>query len=116
MHAFGRGETLLLHRRFPRVLAGVKQFDAYGNLIYDEEIIVCNGAVVWPQSDTEVPQNQERTSMTYFVALPDGFTVDAVDAVTFRAKKYEVRGEIEMNTNPVTGTQCNTFAMFRVEG
>ena len=116
MHAFERGETLLLHHRYPRKLLGEIQYDDYGNVVYDEEIFTVRGAVVWPQTAAEVRQSQERTSMTYFVALPDGIDVDAVDRVVWRGKSYEVQGELEMNTNPATGTKCNTFVMNRVEG
>lgn len=117
MHAFGRGETVMLHHRFQRKVSGVKQYDGYGNVIYDEEIITVRGAVVWPQANTETPQNQERSSTTYYVAMPDdSLVVDAVDRIVWRGKSYEVQGEMEMNTNMATGTKCHTFAMNRVEG
>jgi len=117
MHSFAHGETIVIVHRVPKLVAGVKQFDSFGNLIYDEVRVTVSGAVVWPQANTETPQNVERSSTTYYVALPDdSLAVLPVDRIEWRSHSYEVQGEMEQNTNMATGTKANTFAMKRVQG
>lgn len=116
MRTFARGETIALHRRVPRRVAGELVFDAYGVLVTDEVIETITGVAIWPSTNVETPQNQERTSATYTLVLPDEIVVDAVDHVVWRGKSYELRGELEYNTQPNTGTRAHTVQMVRVEG
>lgn len=114
MRAFPNGETLILNRRIPKT--GPGRYDAYGVLQYDVDSETLSGVAIWPTTNTEVLQNQERTSTTYVVALPPTVRVDAIDYVTWRGLKYELRGDPEHYTHPITGHGLQTFAMFRVEG
>lgn len=116
MRAFGRGETIVVNRRVPRREGGQFIYDVYGVLINDIVKDTVTGVAIWPSSNTETGQNQERTSASYTMALPDHVDVDAVDFVTWRGKDYELRSELEFNTNPNTGTRAHTVAMVRVEG
>lgn len=121
MHSFAHGETIVIYHRTPREIAGVKQYDTFGNVLYDEVAETVLGATVWPhvflRRDLEVAQNQDRTTMTYTLALPDdNIVVLPVDRIVWRGRSYEVRGEMEQSTNMVTGTHCNTVSMNRVEG
>lgn len=116
MRTFSRGETIVVNRRVPRYEGGRYVSDVYGVLINDVVSTTYTGVAIWPSSNTEVGQNQERTSATYTMALPDHIDVDAVDYVTWRGKDYELRSELEFNTNPNTGTRAHTVAMVRVEG
>lgn len=116
MRAFERGETILLHARTPRRSGGSLVRDAYGMVQYDAEIIPIRGCVIWPNSASESQQGNERTVTTYTVVLPDGFTVDAVDKIVWRGKSYEAEQEMEMHTNPMTGSTCQQVNMTRIEG
>lgn len=117
MHGFGRGETIMIHTRSPAKNSdGTLVRDDYGVAQYNEEIVVCRGCVIWPNSASEFNQDVQRTTTTYVVVLPDGFKVDAPDRVTWRGLRYEVDQEMEMYTNPMTGTPCWQFNMTRVEG
>lgn len=116
MHAFGLGETIMIHARTPVTSGGELVRDDYGMVQYQEEIVTCRGAVIWPNSASEFDQSVERTVTTYVVVLPDGFFVEAVDRVVWRGLSYEVANEVEMYTNPMTGKRCNQFNMTRVEG
>lgn len=117
MHSFARGENLVIVYRTARRVAGVPAEDAWGNTVWNETRANVSGAVVWPTSDVETPQDQERTSMSYTVVLPDdNIMIDAVDRIEWRGKSYEVQGELEQNTNMATGTKANAFKMTRVEG
>lgn len=114
MRTFPHGETLTLNRRVPKTGAG--RFDSYGILQYDVDSVVLHGIAVWPTTNTETLQNQERTSGTYVAALPITVRLDAVDYVTWRGLKYEVRGEPERLSHPNTGHALMTVSMTRVEG
>lgn len=117
MHSFLRGETIVIVYRKARRVAGVPAEDTWGNTIWDETRTTVPGAVVWPTSDVETPQDQERSSISYTVVLPnDSLMIDAVDRIEWRGKSYEVQGELEQNTNMATGTKANAFKMNRVEG
>lgn len=119
MHPFlPHGETLVLHRRVPRVENGEKVYDAYGVLQYDTVDAEVEGCAVWPFSSSETLQNQERTNTQYSAALPAGTEVDAVDYVTWRGLDYELNGEPDRyHRNPITGSVGPVVInMLRVEG
>jgi len=108
---FPGGETITLRRRKP-----TGQRDAYGALIFASSDETVAGVVIYPSSSTEVSGGQERARLALNVVLPPTVTVDAVDAIVWRGKQYEVEGETEPFQSPFTTTKLQTLVMYRVEG
>lgn len=113
---FGKGEDIVLHRRVPKVIDGVPQYDEYGGVIYVDVSETVTGAAIWPESASEVLQSVDRTNTVYIVLVPITVAIDAVDAVTWDGRKYEVQGETERFKSPFTDSALQTFRMSRVEG
>lgn len=117
MRAFLKGETVTLHRVRPRIVGGVRQYDAYGVIIMDEHNETVAGCAVYPRSQSEETQNVERSRTTWSCAMPNGIQVDAMDRITWRGLKYEIEGEPERFQSPLTGSVGPTVVtMLRVEG
>lgn len=114
--AFPHGQTIVLHRRVVKKVAGQRVYDAYGNLIYVDSDITVPGCAVWPESATEVLQGVDRTNVIYLCALPSSIFVDADDHVTWEGRDYEVQGEPQRYHAPATGTELQTIRLNRVEG
>lgn len=108
---FPGGETLTLRRIRP---TGAR--DAYGALVMAAHDETVTGAVIYPQSSSEVSQGQERSRLALTVLLPQTVAVDAVDRIVWRDKEYEVEGETEPFQSPFTSTSLHTLTMYRVEG
>lgn len=108
---FPGGETLTLRRMRP-----TGQRDAYGALVMAAHDETVTGAVVYPQSSSEVSTNQERSRLALTVVLPQTVSVDAVDRIVWRGKEFEVEGEAEPYQSPFTSTKLQTLTMYRVEG
>lgn len=116
LRPFPNGETLTLVRRVPKVISGDTQYDDYGNVLYVETTQTVVGCPVWPNTATEVTQSVDRTNTRVTAMLPPDVLVDAVDAVRWRGKEWEIEGEAEYYRNPHTGTDLQTILMARVEG
>lgn len=114
---FGHGETVTLRRRAPAVDSGGDRiYDDYGAIVYTDTTQQIVAVATYPESATEVGQGNERTNTVYVMVIPDGIAVDAKDYVTWRGKNYEVQGEAERHSSPMTGTAHQMFRVARVEG
>lgn len=114
--SFPGGETVVLHTRTPRVVSGERVKDAYGALVYDENDVTVAGTAIWPESATEVLQNQDRTNSVYVMVIRADVVIDAVDGLTWRDKRWEIQGEAQQFHSPFTGLALQLVRINRVEG
>lgn len=113
IRAFGAGETVTLRHKKTTT---PRTFDEYGNLIYVFEDQTLTGVAIWPESTSETIQQVERSTSIYVMAVPAGVHVDANDVLIWRGMDWEIQGEAEHYSSPLTGTALQEVRFRRTEG
>lgn len=113
LRSFGAGETITLrHKSTPTP----RQYDEYGNLIYVFTDQTLTGIAIWPESSSETIQQVERSTTVYVMAVPTGVDIDANDVLIWRGMEWEIQGEAEQLSSPLTGTALQEVRFRRTEG
>jgi len=113
IRAFGSGETVTLRHKKTTT---PRTFDEYGNLIYVYDDQTLTNVAIWPESTSETIQQVERSTTVYVMAVPTGVDIDANDTLIWRGMEWEIQGEAEQLSSPLTGTALQEVRFRRTEG
>lgn len=115
--SFAHGYTVVIKRRVPLLEPGGERvYDDYGVLQYAVIRSTVTDVPIWPSSSTEVGQGNERSRVAVNASFPLSISIDAVDAIEWEGKTFQVDGEPEYYRNPMSGTAHQVVALVRVEG
>lgn len=102
------GETVTL------LATSVSGADALGNDILTTTPTVYTNVPVWPIGDSEDTAGRDQVVATHAALLPSGSPVKAQDRIQWQGNTFEIDGEPNEHTNPITGSSAGVLVTIKL--